>query len=293
MRWRDSGPVFAPRGTWPSWDLMLLQGLRSQEVLDLNRDDLLLPEAQIRVRGKGNKTRFLPLAPEAAQLLDHYLRLERPTDLDQRFVCFSQRPRSRRPDDTRGFTLTVSPSSSDHRRQDGQPAPVPPHLRLRYGARRRQPAGPHAVDGTRANPDHDGLCAGHSSGGLSAVCASGGAAHQARTGDPVVKLSRYAPLEHPLAHQFQRAVESLTAALSSGLSPSIPWHRARLPDLSGRASSCRLFVKSVAPRPAYPRLVCPSALPAWRRRSTSLACCVCAASWRNLPGPHSFPIWLI
>lgn len=61
--------------------LMLLQGLRSQEVLDLNRDDLLLPEAQIRVRGKGNKIRFLPLAPEAAQLLDHYLRLERPTAL--------------------------------------------------------------------------------------------------------------------------------------------------------------------------------------------------------------------
>ena len=62
--------------------LMLLQGLRSQEVLDLNRDDLLLPEAQIRVRGKGNKTRFLPLAPEATQLLDHYLRLERPADFD-------------------------------------------------------------------------------------------------------------------------------------------------------------------------------------------------------------------
>src|SRR5271157_5246167 len=58
--------------------LMLLQGLRSQEVLDLNRDDLLLQEAQIRVRGKGNKTRFLPLAPEAAQLLEYYLRLERP-----------------------------------------------------------------------------------------------------------------------------------------------------------------------------------------------------------------------
>jgi hypothetical protein len=29
---------------------MLLQGLRSQEVLELNQDDLLLPEAQIRVR---------------------------------------------------------------------------------------------------------------------------------------------------------------------------------------------------------------------------------------------------
>src|SRR5260370_38602957 len=58
--------------------LMLLQGLRSQEVRDLNREDLLLPEAQIRVSGKGNKPRLLPLAPETVQLLDHYLRFERP-----------------------------------------------------------------------------------------------------------------------------------------------------------------------------------------------------------------------
>lgn len=58
--------------------LMLLQGLRSAEVLALNRDDLLLPESQLRVRGKGNRFRFLPLAPETTQLLDHYLRLERP-----------------------------------------------------------------------------------------------------------------------------------------------------------------------------------------------------------------------
>jgi integrase len=33
--------------------LMLLQGLRSAEVLALNQDDVLLPEAQLRVRGKG------------------------------------------------------------------------------------------------------------------------------------------------------------------------------------------------------------------------------------------------
>src|SRR5262249_55806307 len=58
--------------------LMLLQGLRSAEVLTLNRDDLLLPEGQVRVRGKGNKLRFLSLAPETIQLLDHYMRLERP-----------------------------------------------------------------------------------------------------------------------------------------------------------------------------------------------------------------------
>ncbi len=58
--------------------LMLLQGLRSAEVLALNRDDALLSEAQLRVHGKGNKLRFLPLAPETVQLLEHYLRLERP-----------------------------------------------------------------------------------------------------------------------------------------------------------------------------------------------------------------------
>ena len=57
--------------------LMRLQGLRSAEVLGLNEDDLLLSEAQLRVRGKGNKLRFLPLAPETVQLLDHYRR-ERP-----------------------------------------------------------------------------------------------------------------------------------------------------------------------------------------------------------------------
>jgi site-specific recombinase XerD len=47
-------------------------------VLGLNEDDLLLSEAQLRVRGKGNKLRFLPLAPETVQILDHYRRLERP-----------------------------------------------------------------------------------------------------------------------------------------------------------------------------------------------------------------------
>lgn len=58
--------------------MMLMHGLRSAEVIALNREDALLSEAQLRVRGKGSKLRFLPLAPETTQLLDHYLRLERP-----------------------------------------------------------------------------------------------------------------------------------------------------------------------------------------------------------------------
>jgi len=58
--------------------LMLMHGLRSAEVIALNRDDVLLSEGQLRVHGKSSKMRFLPLAPETRQLLDHYLRLERP-----------------------------------------------------------------------------------------------------------------------------------------------------------------------------------------------------------------------
>src|SRR5262252_9479568 len=57
---------------------MLLNGLRSAEVLASNSDDVLLSEAQLRVHGKGNKWRLLPLAPETVQLLEHYMRLERP-----------------------------------------------------------------------------------------------------------------------------------------------------------------------------------------------------------------------
>ena len=58
--------------------LMLLQGLRSKEVIALNREDVLLAESQVRVHGKGSKIRLLPLASETVQLLDHYLWLERP-----------------------------------------------------------------------------------------------------------------------------------------------------------------------------------------------------------------------
>jgi integrase len=58
--------------------LMVLQGLRSKEVIALDREDVQLAESQICVHGKGNKVRLIPLSPDAVRLLDHYLRLERP-----------------------------------------------------------------------------------------------------------------------------------------------------------------------------------------------------------------------
>lgn len=77
--------------------LMLLHGLRSVEVMSLNRDDVLLSEGQLRVRGKGNKLRLLPLAPESTQLLEHYLRLERPDPCSAAlFVALKGRARGQR-----------------------------------------------------------------------------------------------------------------------------------------------------------------------------------------------------
>ena len=76
---------------------MLLHGLRSCEVLALNREDVQLSESQIRVPGKGKKTRVLPLDRDSAKLLDHYLCLERPPRCGQAlFVCLKGPARGRR-----------------------------------------------------------------------------------------------------------------------------------------------------------------------------------------------------
>ena len=77
--------------------LMVLTGLRSCEVLALDVDDLLVADSQIRVHGKGDKLRVLPLPPETAQLLDHYLHLERPAHCGTAlFVSLKGRARGRR-----------------------------------------------------------------------------------------------------------------------------------------------------------------------------------------------------
>jgi integrase len=76
--------------------LLLLNGLRAGEALALELDDVLLSQAEIRVRGKGSRVRLLPLAPETIRLLDHYLRLERPANASTRlFVCLKGRARGR------------------------------------------------------------------------------------------------------------------------------------------------------------------------------------------------------
>ena len=58
--------------------LMLLTGLRSRETLQLRLEDLQMADARIRVLGKGNKERLLPLPMETITVLQNYLNLERP-----------------------------------------------------------------------------------------------------------------------------------------------------------------------------------------------------------------------
>lgn len=68
--------------------LMLLVGLRSREVIGLELEDVQVSVGSLRVRGKGNKERWVPLPPEAIGPLEAYLHAERPSvEEPQLFVC--------------------------------------------------------------------------------------------------------------------------------------------------------------------------------------------------------------
>ncbi len=76
--------------------LLLLNGLRSCEVLALELEDLRLSEAELRVRGKRGKVRMMPLPPETIRLLDGYLKTERPlTNAAQVFVSLKGKARGK------------------------------------------------------------------------------------------------------------------------------------------------------------------------------------------------------
>lgn len=81
--------------------LMLLDGLRSCEVLGLRLEDLHIAERQMLVQGKGNRQRLMPLPQELLDVLEKYLHLERPlTNSSSLFVCLKGR--------LRGLPMTVA-----------------------------------------------------------------------------------------------------------------------------------------------------------------------------------------
>ena len=76
--------------------LMLLNGLRSREVLGLKLEDLLFSESQVRVHGKGSRVRLMPLPPETIRILQCWLRTERPlTNAAEVFVSLKGKARGR------------------------------------------------------------------------------------------------------------------------------------------------------------------------------------------------------
>jgi site-specific recombinase XerD len=76
--------------------LMLLDGLRSCEVLQLRLEDLSLAQAHLHVLGKRRKPRVVPLPAETLQVLQNYLHLERPlTNSPALFVSLKGRQRGR------------------------------------------------------------------------------------------------------------------------------------------------------------------------------------------------------
>jgi len=58
--------------------LMLMVGLRSCEVLSLRLDDVDFGRQTLRVLGKGNRERVVPVASQVLRVIDFYLKVERP-----------------------------------------------------------------------------------------------------------------------------------------------------------------------------------------------------------------------
>lgn len=109
--------------------LMLFCGLRSEELVSATVEDLDLSEGQIRVRGKGNKERVLPLPPQASSCLRAYLTTERPkTRTPELFVCLKG-PR-------RGQSMSLAGLRSlfrYHRKRSGVTKANPHRFRHTFG----------------------------------------------------------------------------------------------------------------------------------------------------------------
>jgi integrase/recombinase XerD len=110
--------------------LMLLDGLRSCEILALQLEDLKLTDALLHVLGKGKKQRTLPLPGEIIEVLRSYLRLERPlTNSPYLFVSLKGR--------RRGQPITPAGLRSlfrHHRLRSEVPAANPHRFRHTFGA---------------------------------------------------------------------------------------------------------------------------------------------------------------
>ena len=66
--------------------LLYTTGLRAAEVVNLKIEDIAISSATISVRGKGNKTRLLPLLPQVVERLSQYLEVRKKMDTKHNFL---------------------------------------------------------------------------------------------------------------------------------------------------------------------------------------------------------------
>jgi site-specific recombinase XerD len=110
--------------------LMLLDGLRSCEILTLQLEDLKLADAQLHVLGKGRKERTLPLPGEIMDVLQSYLRLERPLTNSPNLFVSLKGPRRGQPMTPAGLRSLFR----HHRLRSKVPAANPHRFRHTFGA---------------------------------------------------------------------------------------------------------------------------------------------------------------
>lgn len=131
----DRAEVAALLGSFRSWrdramaGLMLFSGLRSAEVLGLSVRDVDIPRGWVRVVGKGDKERRVPVDAEVAGWIQTYLLAERPdTDTTALFVV-GKGPHRGRPLSVAGLRTVFR----YHRGRAGVPAGHPHALRHSFG----------------------------------------------------------------------------------------------------------------------------------------------------------------
>ena len=109
--------------------LMLFSGLRSAEVLGLSVTDVDIGRGWVRVIGKGDKERRVPLDPDVAGLVQAYLLAERP-DTDQRTLfVVAKGPHRGQPLSAEGLRRIFR----YHREKSGVAAGHPHALRHSFG----------------------------------------------------------------------------------------------------------------------------------------------------------------
>ena len=109
--------------------LMLLSGLRSAEVLGLRVADVDIGRGWVRVTGKGDKERRVPLDPDVAGLIQSYLLAERPETASRALFVVAKGPHRGQPLTAAGLRRVFR----YHREISGVAAGHPHALRHSFG----------------------------------------------------------------------------------------------------------------------------------------------------------------